>query len=111
MICVYIQKWNKKDVPWQHILADILKRDYLIEKMSEILRDEMGKPYFKESALHFNVSHSGEYLAIAVSEHPVGIDIQGPRVIREGTFRKVVQPQEEVLIGEEREKDFLRLWT
>ena len=111
MICVYIQKWNKKDVPWQHILADILKRDYLIEDTPEILRDEMGKPYFKECELHFNVSHSGEYLAIAVSEHPVGIDIQGPKVIREGTFRKVVQPQEEILIGEVCERDFLRLWT
>lgn len=111
MIRVYIQKWDKKDAPWQCILADILKRDYLIEETPGILRDEMGKPYFKECELQFNVSHSGEYLAIAVSEHPVGIDIQEPKAIQEGTFRKVVQPQEEVLIGEEREQDFLRLWT
>jgi 4'-phosphopantetheinyl transferase len=41
----------------------------------------------------------------------VGIDIQGPKVIREGSFRKVVQPQEESLVGKEREKDFLRLWA
>ena len=111
MICVYIQKWDKKDRPWQHILADILKRDYLIEETPEILRDEMGKPYFKECELHFNVSHSGEYLAIAVSEHPVGVDIQEPKLIKDGMFEKVVRPEEQCLIGGERQKDFLRLWS
>ena len=112
MIGVYIQKWNKKeDVPWQHILADVLKKDYRMENCPKILKDEYGKPYFENHEIEFNISHSGEYLAVAVSEHPVGIDIQGPKAIREGTLKKVVQPQEELLIGEEREKDFLRLWT
>ena len=112
VIGVYIQKWNQKqDVAWQHILADILKKDYGVENCPPILKDEYGKPYIENHEVEFNVSHSGEYLAIAVSEHPVGIDIQGPKVIREGTFRKVVQPQEESLVGKEREKDFLRLWT
>ena len=112
MICVYIQRWNKeKDAPWQRILADVLKRDCYIEEMPEILRDDMGKPYFKEGPLHFNVSHSEGYLAIAISEYPVGVDIQAPKNIREGMYKKVVQPKEAELIGEERQKDFLRLWT
>lgn len=112
MICIYIQRWNeKKDVPWQRILADILKDGYKIEEMPTILRDEMGKPYFEDGKLHFNVSHSGEYLAIAISECPVGVDIQAPKNIREGMYKKVVQPEEAKLIGEEYQKDFLRLWT
>ena len=112
MIRIYIQKWNKKeDAPWQRILADVLKKDYKIENCPEILRDEMGKPYFEDKKLHFNVSHSGEYLAIAVSESVVGVDIQEPKLIKDGMFRKVVQPQEICLIGEERQRDFLRLWT
>ena len=111
MINVYIQKWNKEDAPWQCILADVLKRDYKIEKCPEILRDDMGKPYFDDNKLHFNVSHSGDYLAIAVSEQPVGIDIQESKNIKEGMYRKVVQPEETELIGNHRQKDFLRLWT
>ena len=111
MINVYIQKWNKEDAPWQCILADILKADYKVENCPDILRDDMEKPYFEEYPLHFNVSHSGEYLAIAVSEYPVGIDIQGSKTIKDGMFKKVVQPQEEVFIGEDRQRDFLRLWT
>ena len=111
MIRVYIKKWNKKDAPWQRILADVLKRDYKIEKCPEILRDEHGKPYLQDNPLYFNVSHSGEYLAIAVSESPVGIDIQGEKLIKDGMFKKVVQPKETLLIGENRQKDFLRLWA
>lgn len=110
MINVYIQKWNKEDAPWERILADVLKRDYKIE-CREILRDEMGKPYFENGELHFNVSHSGEYLAIAISKSAVGIDIQETKNIREGMYRKVVQPQEQELIGENRQNDFLRLWS
>ena len=108
---VYIVKWNKEDAPWQRILADILKKDYKIEQCPEILKDKMGKPYLEGNPLHFNVSHSGEYLAIAISKYPVGIDIQEPKLIKDGMFRKVVQPEEECLIGEDRQKDFLRLWT
>ena len=108
---VYIVKWNKEDAPWQRILADILKRDYKIENCPEILKDKMGKPYFEGNPLHFNVSHSGEYLAIAISKYPVGIDIQEPKIIKDGMFHKVVQPGEDCLIGEDRQKDFLRLWT
>ena len=111
MINVYIQKWNKEDAPWQRILADVLKRDYAIEKTPEILRDDMGKPYFPDCRLHFNVSHSGEYLAIAVSESPVGIDIQETKNIKDGMYRKVVQPKEAKLLGKDRQNDFLRLWA
>ena len=108
---VYIVKWNKEDAPWQRILADILKKDYKIEQCPEILKDKMGKPYFEGNSLHFNVSHSGEYLTIAISKYPVGIDIQGQKLIKDGMFRKVVQPKEAALIGENKQKDFLRLWT
>ena len=111
MIRVYIQKWNKKDAPWQRILADILKTDYKIEECLEILKDEMGKPYLKNNEVYFNVSHSGEYLALAISESPVGIDIQEPKNIRDGLYRKVVQPAEQSLIGEKRQENFLRLWS
>ena len=111
MINVYIQKWNKENTPWQSILSEILKKDYHIEDMPIILRDEFGKPYFQNGKLQFNVSHSGEYLVIAVSESAVGVDIQGPKSIKDGMYLKVVQPKEQSFIGENREKDFLRLWT
>lgn len=111
MTKVYIYPWKKENSSWEHILRDILEKDYGMDQTPPILRDEMGKPYLEGNPLYFNVSHSGEYLALAVSCFPVGVDIQETRPIREGMYRKVVQPMEQCLIGEDREKDFLRLWA
>lgn len=111
MINVYIRRWKKEDEPWGRILASILKRDYQMEFCPEILREKDGKPYLKDYPVYFNVSHSGEYLAIAVSESPVGVDIQKEKNIREGMYQKVVQKEERPLICTDRQKDFLRLWA
>lgn len=111
MVKVYIQKWKKEDGSWESILKNILKEDYEMKECPAILRDEMGKPYLKGNPLYFNVSHSGEYLALVIAKEPVGIDIQETRPIREGMYRKVVQAEERCLIGEDRERDFLRLWS
>lgn len=43
---------------------------------SELRNDEYGKPYFIDSSVHFNISHSGKYVLAAVSDSPVGVDIQ-----------------------------------
>ncbi|MDD5228007.1 MAG: 4'-phosphopantetheinyl transferase superfamily protein [Methylococcales bacterium] len=49
----------------------ISENDFIIE------RGEFGKPYLRDfQELHFNVSHSGEKLLIAISNSPVGIDIE-----------------------------------
>ena len=39
--------------------------------------NERGKPYLIDCPnIHFNISHSGDYIACAISEEPVGIDIE-----------------------------------
>lgn len=35
-----------------------------------------GKPYLEGAALHFNFSHSGNYILYAISNAPVGIDVE-----------------------------------
>lgn len=41
-----------------------------------ILTGENGKPFFPGSELHFSLSHSGGWLACAVYDKPLGLDIQ-----------------------------------
>ena len=45
-------------------------------KGEEILYHENGKPYFANSHKHISISHTNEYVALAVSDYPVGIDIE-----------------------------------
>jgi len=41
-----------------------------------ILKNGSGKPYIKDSTVHYNISHSGDFVVCAFSEQEVGIDIE-----------------------------------
>ena len=57
----------------------------IVSSALEIMRNAHGKPYFKNIPdFHFNISHSGDFLAIAISNRDVGIDIEK---IRKPDFR------------------------
>ena len=42
----------------------------------EFIETQYGKPLLADAALHFNLSHSANYAALAVSSHAVGIDLE-----------------------------------
>lgn len=41
-----------------------------------IKRDKFNKPYFPDLPLHFNISHSEDYVICALSSNKIGIDIE-----------------------------------
>ncbi len=51
-------------------------------------RNSYGKKYLKDHSYHFNVSHSGDYVACALSDQPVGIDIQECRTVRDEVVQR-----------------------
>ena len=62
----------------ERIARDLLF-SYMIKKENidpEIVYNEYGKPYFKNSNLYFNISHSNKKIIIALSDAELGIDIQ-----------------------------------
>ena len=76
--------------------------------------DPNGKPRAVGDKVHFNVSHSGRYVACAVADVPVGIDIEA-----EGEnldlLAAVAMPEEREVFScmpeGEREALFCRMWT
>lgn len=73
---------NKKD-KLRALTAAILTRIIIAERLEpgniniEFGKNQYGKPYLKgNSALYFNVAHSGDYVVGAFDEEPVGIDIE-----------------------------------
>lgn len=57
-------------------------------------RTEKGKPYVLGVEVHFNLSHSGDFVVCAVSDRPVGIDVEQIRIVRQKLAEKVCCPEE-----------------
>ena len=57
-----------------YALSLLLKLLNIKEKC--IYKTKLGKPYFKNSNIHFNYSHSKNYIAVAISKSNIGIDIE-----------------------------------
>ena len=80
-----------------------------------------GKPQLVEPASqprwHFNLSHSGSVVVVAVATVPVGVDVEEIRHIDrvEGLSRRFLSPiEQEAVLGappKERDRAFLRIWT
>ena len=90
---------------------------YGLEPMRhEIRAGKLGKPYLPDApAFQFNLSHSGERVLCAVSDRPVGCDVE--RIERDltGLARRFFHPEEQAALAavpeEERNALFVRLWT
>lgn len=71
--------------PDTHILAHALKRLLIARELGSgspatlrFGRTATGKPFLRDAALHFSLSHSGTWAALIVSRHaPCGVDIEG----------------------------------
>lgn len=72
-----------------------------------------GKPYFTDSDIMFNISHSGNYAAAAVSSIPVGVDVQVVRPVKDNIIAKLCRGKELEYIGNSSDKSraFIRLWA
>lgn len=59
------------------LLARAVRLVWDLEELPEISRLPGGKPVFSRYPdFHFNLSHSGELVFLALSDHPVGVDIE-----------------------------------
>ncbi|HEX7140823.1 MAG TPA: 4'-phosphopantetheinyl transferase superfamily protein [Vicinamibacterales bacterium] len=78
-------------------------------------RTEHGKPFLLESDLHFSLSHSHDFIAIAVAHAPVGIDVERirPEVETSEIASRYFRPDEVQWIANQRQRDlaFFQLWT
>ncbi|MGZ4957701.1 MAG: 4'-phosphopantetheinyl transferase family protein [Methylomonas sp.] len=79
---------------------------------------EYGKPCLTSGSLHFNISHTGDFLLIAVGDFPdIGVDMESikPRSSMDSLARRCFSDREfdcwRQLRAEQQLRAFYRLWT
>lgn len=76
--------------------------------------DDNGKPYLKNyTDFHFNLSHSENYVACAVSDSPVGVDIEYINDIDLNVARQFFfgSEYEYIMNNNNHNKSFFKLWV
>lgn len=94
-----------------------------LEVMGYGLRDwkynEHGKPFIPGGP-YFSISHCKEGIAVAISDEPIGIDIEGIRHADEELIRRTMNEEERLWVTGDglrvtgdglRDRRFTRLWT
>lgn len=112
------------------LLCQGLREGYGITELPTFLYGEHGKPHLHPSSFnlhpsplipHFSLSHCREAVCCAISDRPVGIDIENTgRKVGDGIVRYSMNEEEQRQIEEagslpdgsnESDRTFLRLWT
>ncbi len=65
----------------ESLTRDSLLKDALGIEYKDLSFNEHGKPYINGSNMHFSISHSNGYVALATSNSIIGIDIEFNRTI------------------------------
>lgn len=101
------------------LLGDVLARSEicratgLCNRQLEFATNEYGKPYIaNDPNIHHNVSHSGNYVACAISDRPIGIDIELLRPIDLKIAERFFAPDETAYIAKSDQVcRFYEIWT
>ena len=91
-----------------------LREEYGITENPVFEYGEHGKPFIVgHPEIHFNLSHCKEAVVCAVSDSPVGVDVESIREYRESLVRYTMNDDEvrQIETSEHPEVTFIRLWT
>lgn len=116
---MYIQKYRSLSLLTdknQELVAGYLLKKYLgIYKDDQILYNKYGKPYLSSGNVYFNLSHSEEYVALAMADHEVGVDVEKIRKYHDATVKKVFNDDQRKMLEQlpvsKKDSKFTEIWT
>ena len=109
-------KQNADNMLIGKILAKVvIKKTFGIDiKKQNFTYTEHGKPHLTNYPdVHFNISHSGEYVVCGVSDKPIGVDIQKIGKYNSDVAKRVCNKKElkQIEYSSDKAYEFTKLWT
>ena len=75
-------------------------------------RQKNGKPFLPDyPGFHFSLSHAGSWAVCAVSEYPLGVDLEQLRELRRGVAERWFSASESALLRQMPPEAFFEFWT
>lgn len=83
-----------------------------VKVLPDFLYNEHGAPYWANGP-YFSISHTKQGIAVAISDRPIGIDIEGLREATDSLISRAMNPEEVSIIqaSSSPQTEFIRLWT
>lgn len=114
-----VSKIKKREDAVRTLLADVMLRIILIEKfgLSNIdivfCNNEYGKPFLKDKSIFFSISHSCQWVSVAVDRKNLGIDIEKIRDVNLNVAKRFFSPDEfeDMMKTSDKIDYFFTLWT
>lgn len=115
----YVEKYKKIKVQktaMHELISGLLLKQYLDIKHDEQLTyNKYGKPLLTSGEKYFNLSHSGDFVVLAIADCEVGVDIEKVRPCHDAIVKKYFSTKQKSEIAqvenENRDKAFTKIWT
>ena len=111
----YIKEESKKrSMLGEYLLQKLLKEERIDYNKIQIKTNKNEKPYIENKKIYYNISHSYDYVITAISEKPIGVDIEKIRKIDSKTINMFATSKEkEYILSEKKglEKRLFEIYT
>lgn len=115
----YVEKYKRFKIETeanQELVTGYLLMKYLgVVEDEQLKLNEQGKPFLSDGSPFFNVSHSGNYVVLAIADCEIGVDIERIRKYHEATAKRVFTEKQFLMLqgleNEEQNEAFSKMWT
>lgn len=108
------EKEIKMSIIGEILLKELLKKHYNLDyNKLNFKTNKNGKPFIANSNVFFNISHSKEFIIVAVSNNPVGVDIEKKRKISNNMVKYITNESEKnyILFSDDFLNTFFKIYV
>ncbi|HLV31949.1 MAG TPA: 4'-phosphopantetheinyl transferase superfamily protein [Chitinispirillaceae bacterium] len=114
-------KFYRKEDAYRSLIAEsllmyCLNHEGIAGEMNICIDSETGKPFLENSSLHFNITHSGDWVGCVIDDSETGIDIEKIREMDKGIANRFFSDSEKKMLfgcnNKEKFNDlFFEMWV